>query len=155
MDWRRFKCIFSRKIDHNYVVRICKKNPPTRGNFFLGGRVAETVSKIGNILTYTCPNHSGVGVIDSPDRFEHVLHSYCIHQVLEKISDTKFSLSDLKKCLKIVFFGVFKAFISNFLYYNLHWWKLKVITRPQYALLFFIRPLQFFLGSGWKFESER
>ena len=30
MGWRRFKCIFSRKIDHNYVVRIFKKNPPTR-----------------------------------------------------------------------------------------------------------------------------
>ena len=25
-----FKCILSRKIDHNYVVRIFKKNPPTR-----------------------------------------------------------------------------------------------------------------------------
>ena len=71
-------------------------------------------------MTYKCPNHSGVGVIDSPDRFEHVLHSYCIHQVLEKISDTRFSLSALKKCLKMAFFGVFKAFISNFLYYNLY-----------------------------------
>ena len=77
----------------------------TSWGFFFRGEFAETVSKIDNILTYTCPNHSGVGVID---------------KVLEKISDTKFSLSDLKKCLKIVFFGVFKAFISNFLYYNLY-----------------------------------
>ena len=55
----------------------------TNGDFFRGG-VCRTFFKIVNILTYTCPNHSGVGVIDSPDRFQHVLHSYCIHQVLEK-----------------------------------------------------------------------
>ena len=49
---------------------------------------------------------------------------FCIHiayiKSLKKISDTRFSLFALKKCLKMAFFGVFKAFISNFLYYNLY-----------------------------------
>ena len=38
-----------------------------------------------NIFTYTCRNHSGVGAIDSPDRFEHVFDPYYILEVLEKI----------------------------------------------------------------------
>ena len=79
------------------------------------------------------------------------LNMFRIHIVswksVKKISATRFRLSVLKNCLKIAFFGLFKAFISNFLYYNLHWWKLKVITRPQYALRFFIWPLDFPLGS--------
>ena len=62
---------------------ICTKGKIVEMGIFLGGG-CRTFFKIVNILTYTCPNHSGVGVIDSPDRFEHVLHSYCIHQVLEK-----------------------------------------------------------------------
>ena len=37
-----------------------------------------------NIFTYTCPNHSGVGAIDSPDRFEHVCDPYCIQEIPEK-----------------------------------------------------------------------
>ena len=52
------------------------------------------------------------------------LNMFCIHiaymKSLKKISDARFSLSVLKKCLKMAFFGVFKAFISNFLYYNLY-----------------------------------
>ena len=36
------------------------------------------------VFIYTCPNHSGVGVIDTPDPFEHVLYPYYILEVLEK-----------------------------------------------------------------------
>ena len=43
-----------------------------------------------NILRYTCPNHSGVGAIGSPDRFEHVLHPYYILEVFEKNLGTRF-----------------------------------------------------------------
>ena len=65
---------------------------------------------------------------------------------LEIFSGTRFRLSVLRNWPKMAFFGVFKAFIGNFLYCNLLWRKLKVITRPQYALRFFIWPLDFPLG---------
>ena len=61
---------------------------------------------------------------------------------------------------KLADFGVFKAFIGNFLYYNLYQGKLKVITRPQCALRFFIRPLDFplathkVLPSYWKLKRH-
>ena len=52
------------------------------------------------------------------------LNMFCIHIVymksLEKNSDTRFRLSVLRNWPKMAFFAVFKAFISNFLYYNLH-----------------------------------
>ena len=32
----------------------------------------------------TCPKRARVGVIDSPDRFEHVLDPYCIQEVPRK-----------------------------------------------------------------------
>ena len=38
-----------------------------------------------NIFAYTCPNRSGVGAIDNPDRFEQVFDTYYIHMVSEKI----------------------------------------------------------------------
>ena len=44
---------------------------------------------------------------------------------------------------KIADFAVFKAFVSNFLYYSLYKGKLEVITHPQCGLSFFIRPLVF------------
>ena len=59
---------------------------------FFRGEFAETVSKIDNILTYTCPNHSGVGAIDSPDRFEHVFDPYYILEALEKIFKREISI---------------------------------------------------------------
>eukprot|EP00493_Phyllostaurus_siculus_P017351 UN17618 len=36
-----------------------------------------------NIFTCRCPNRSGVGVIDSPDRFEQVLEQRYIPEVSE------------------------------------------------------------------------
>ena len=38
-----------------------------------------------NILACTCPNRSGVGAIDNPDRFEQVFNPYYILEVPEKI----------------------------------------------------------------------
>ena len=37
-----------------------------------------------NIFTYTCPNHFGVGAIDSSDQFEHVFDPQRIQKVFEK-----------------------------------------------------------------------
>ena len=42
-----------------------------------------------NIFTYTCPNHSGVGAIDSPDRFEHVFEPYYIRKAPRKKINTR------------------------------------------------------------------
>ena len=50
---------------------------------FLGGGWDSFFKKV-NIFTYTCPNHSGVGAIDSPDRFEHVFDPYYTLEVHEK-----------------------------------------------------------------------
>ena len=70
-----------------------------------------------NILTHTCPNHSGVSANDSPDHSEQVFDAYYIREVLEK----NFTHDILMvRPQKYAFFGVFKAFISNFLYYNLY-----------------------------------
>ena len=54
------------------------------GIFFFRGGVCRSFSKMVNMFIYTCPNHSGVGVIDTPDPFEHVLYPYHILEVLEK-----------------------------------------------------------------------
>ena len=64
-----------------------------------------------------CPNRSRVGAIDSPDRFEHVFDPYYVQEVLEKIFTHVVSMV---RAQKVVFFSVFKAFVSNFLYYNLY-----------------------------------
>ena len=82
--------------------------------------VVREFFKIDNFFTYTCPNHSRVGAIDSPDRFDDVLHPYYILEALEIFSGATFSSFVLEKWLKMAFFAVFKAFISNFLYYNLY-----------------------------------
>ena len=66
-----------------------------------------------NIFAYTCPNRSGVGAIDSPDGFEHVFDPYYIREVLEKIFTRDILMV---RPQKLAFFGVFKAFVSNFLY---------------------------------------
>ena len=106
------------------------------------------VTLMVNIFTYTCPNHLGVSAIDNPDRFEHVLHPYHILEVLEKNFRHEISIVHPQKWAKNAFFWCFKAFISNFLYYNLYWEKLEVIARPQCVLRFFIRPLDFSLGGS-------
>eukprot|EP00493_Phyllostaurus_siculus_P025501 UN25845 len=58
-----------------------------------------------------------------------------IHPKSLKIFAGNFSMACSKKCS---FFGIFKACISNFAYYNLYQRKLKAITRKKYALHFLI-----------------
>ena len=65
-----------------------------------------------NIFICRCPNRSGVGAIDSPDRFEQVLDQRCIPEVSEKIFTHDISMIRRQK---MVIFGVLKVFISNFL----------------------------------------
>ena len=77
--------------------------------------------KIDNFFTYTCPNHSRVGAIDSPDRSEHVLHPYYILEALENFfGHDIFIIRPRNMAKNGFFFAVFKAFINNFLYYNLY-----------------------------------
>ena len=50
--------------------------------FFRG---CQTFWKMVSIFTQTCPNHTGVGAIDNPDRFEDVFDPHCVQEVLEKL----------------------------------------------------------------------
>ena len=59
-----------------------------------------------NIFTYTRPNHSEVGAIDSTDQLEHVFYPYYMLEVREKISETGLRLLVLRNWLKMSFFGV-------------------------------------------------
>ena len=60
------------------------------GFFFFRERFWATFCNMVNIFTCRCPNRSGVGVIDSPDRFEEVLDQRYILEGSEKISRTTF-----------------------------------------------------------------
>ena len=97
---------------------------------------------MSNIFGCTCPNHSGVGAIDNPDRFEQAFDTYYLTEVSEK-NFTDGILMDHPQ--KMYSFCVLKAFISNFTYYKRYQRKLKVITRKKYGLHFSIQPLHFSL----------
>ena len=60
-----------------------------------------------NIFACTCPNRSGVGAIDNPDRFEQVFYPYYILEVPEKNFTHDISMVRRQKML---IFGVLKAF---------------------------------------------
>ena len=60
-----------------------------------------------NIFTYTCPNHSGVGAIDSPDRFEHVSNQYYILEVPGKFFRDEISFVRAEKLAKNGLFWCF------------------------------------------------
>ena len=67
-----------------------------------------------NIFTHTCSNRSGVGAIDSPDRFEHVFHPYCTQEVLGKKFRHEISIVRPQKLAKnSIFFGVLRDTISK------------------------------------------
>ena len=70
---------------------------------FLGGG-SRQFCKMVNIFTYTCPNHSGVSAIDSPDRLEHVLHPYCILEALENFFGHELWIVRAQKLAKIGFY---------------------------------------------------
>ena len=87
------------------------------GIFFFRGGVCRPFWKVINIFACTCPNRSGVGSVDNPDRFEQVFDPYYILEVPEKIFTHDISMVRRQKML---IFGVLKAFISKFTYYNLY-----------------------------------
>ena len=60
------------------------KNDKKWGLFFRR-RFWANFCNIVNIFTCRCPNRSGIGAIDSPDRFEQVLDQRYIPEVSEKI----------------------------------------------------------------------
>ena len=68
-----------------------------------------------NIFACTFPNRSGVGAIDNPDQFEQVFDTCHIPEISEKTFTDDISMAHP---WKMYFFGVYKAFISNFTYYN-------------------------------------
>ena len=70
-----------------------------------------------NIFAYTNPKRSGFDGIDNPDRFEQVFDTYDIPEASEKIFMDDISM--VRPSLMSVF-GGYKAFISNFSYYNLY-----------------------------------
>ena len=85
--------------------------------FFFRGGGCRPFWKVINIFACTCPNHSGVGAIDNLDRFEQVFDTYYIPEASEKIFTDDISMV---RPQKMYIFGVLKAFISNFTYYNLY-----------------------------------
>ena len=97
---------------------------------------------MSNMFECTCPNHSGVGAIDKPDRFEQAFDTYYLTEVSEKFFMDGISMDHPQKMYN---FCVLKAFISNFTYYKCYKRKLKVITRKKYGLPFSIQALHFFL----------
>ena len=62
-------------------------------------------------------NRSGVGAIDSSDRFEQVLDQRYLPEASEK--NFTHDISMIRR-QEMVIFGVLKFFISNFTYYNLY-----------------------------------
>ena len=125
---------------HNIITEVC-------GNFFFRGGGEPPFSK------WSISSHIRVQITRESVRLIALigLNMFLIHNIsrkcLKKFSRTGFWWSVLRNWLKMAFFGCFKAFISNFLYYNLYWRKLWVITWPQCALRFFMRPLDFSLGN--------
>ena len=63
-----------------------------------------------NIFTCRCPNRSGVGAIDSPDRFEQALDQRYTPEVSEKNFTHDISMASRQK---MVIFGVLKVFIGK------------------------------------------
>ena len=70
-----------------------------------------------NIFTCRCPDLSGVGAIDYPDRFEQVLDTYYNPEASEKIITEDISMA---RPQKMYILDALKAFISNFTYCNLY-----------------------------------
>ena len=70
-----------------------------------------------SFFTCTRPNRSRFGAIDKPDRPEQAFDQYNIPEDAEKIFTKDFSIVGHEK---VIIFGVFEHFISNFPYNNLY-----------------------------------
>ena len=101
-----------------------------------------------SFFTCTRSNQSRIRAIDKPDRSEQAFDHYDILEDPENIFTNVFSIVGHEK---MIIFGVFDDFTSNFTYYDLYWRKVKVLTRKKHAIRFFIRPLDF---SWYKFTRE-
>ena len=99
--------------NQNYHIFDQQVKCHTLGIF--GGGSWGPFSKVINIFACKCPNRSGVGAIDNPDRFEQVFDPYYILEVPEKNFTHDISIV---RCQKMFTFGVLEAFISKFTYYN-------------------------------------
>ena len=67
------------------IVKLYIFSKSSYGNFFFRGGVCRPFRKMVNIFAYTCPNRSGVGAINNPDRSEQVFDAYYISEVSKKI----------------------------------------------------------------------
>ena len=122
------------------IKNVEKISQKYMGIFGGGGFVCRRFWKKINIFACTCPNRSGVGAIDNLDRFEQVFDTYYIPEASENNFTDDISMV---RPQKMYIFGVLKAFISKFTYYNLYSRKFKVIERRKYAIRFFVRALHF------------
>ena len=85
------------------------------GFFFRRGKWGNFCN-MANIFTCRRPNGLGGGAIDHPDRSEQVPDQHYIPDVSENFFKDDISMVHRQKTF---IFGVLKAFISNFTYYNL------------------------------------
>ena len=96
------------------------RGSPTVGNFFLGGYgvagVFESVSISSHIRVQITRESVRLIALIGLNMFRTNIIYW---KSLENFSGTRFRLSVLRNWPKIAFFGVFKAFIGNFLYCNL------------------------------------
>ena len=84
---------------------------------FLGGVGCRPFFKMINIFACTCPNRSGVGAIDNPDRFEQAFVQYYIPEDPENFFTHDISMVRRQK---MSIFDVLKTFISKITYYTLY-----------------------------------
>ena len=96
----------SKKITFHYV-----------GIYFFRRGIWGIFCNMTNIFICRCPNRSGVGAIDDPDRSEQVPDQCYTPDVSEKIFTHDISMIRRQKTL---IFDVLKVFTSNFTYYNLY-----------------------------------
>ena len=86
-----------------------------------------------SFCTCTRPNRSRVGAIDKPDRPEQAFDQYDIIEDPERIFTNDFSIVGHEK---MIIFGVFDDFISNFTYYDLTEGKLRHLRGRSMPFVF-------------------
>ena len=87
------------------------------GDFCFRGGGCRPFFKMINIFACTCPNRSGVGAIDNPDRFEQAFVQYYIPEDPENFFTHDISMVRRQK---MSIFDVLKTFISKITYYTLY-----------------------------------
>ena len=81
-------------------------------------RVKAILKKIVNIFTYTRPYHLKVNVVDSYDRFEHVVDQLCKWIVLEKLFTDQISKVHLQNLLENGISSFYKGINKEFPYFK-------------------------------------